>query len=803
MDVRILACCLALLFSSLAVSACSAITVTWDGAAGDEDDPRPGDGIHWADGFNWDTDVIPNGGDDADVGIGHPLILETELFFISGIEVGEDGGIDIRGTLNSTGTIDNGGEIFIDNGTMPGPAGFAVGVSTLSGGGEVILGDSDFANSGARLFGPSGGGSATHAAGHTIRGEGTISGNWVNEGLIMPEDISGDMTGTLRIQGTMTNNGTLQTSATANLLFSVNITQGASGQIIADENKVIFSGVTITGGELDTLNAGVIEANFGTSRLNGVHNHGQINITGDFGSSVRIDGGGMTNDGTITIASNPAGSSSFFFGSGTNTLAGSGELVLNRVGLNARIQASDATTVGINGAGHTIRGVGAIDVTLINEGTILAEQRGDGSVLELHDSNSDSTAINNSVMRADAGATLRLSNVRITQDQVNGRIVANEGVVELRSNLLDNALVTGGRFETVGTGTIEVAISTRTDDVTNEGILNIQPGKALSIGGSHFTNNGTVNFQSVNGPFFNAATMFFIDDVTLEGDGEFVFTGTSGSAFHSIRIETGLTVTQGAEHTIRGEGLINCCGNRGTFINNGRIEGNSASDVIEINGTLGGSGLLKNVVIGETHSPGESTAIVPLEGAYTIDDFGGRLVMEIGSTTPGTGYDQLFSSDPLNVVTIGTTQTTLDLNLINGFVPSIGNTFTLLSTAGSLNGQFDTVNLPELPAGRAWEDVSSLSTIAYQVVASTLFTADFDHDGDVDSDDLDEWQGAYGTNALADADGDGDSDGWDFLEWQRQYGSGVEGLASVSVPEPVSIAMLSLVMLAVAVRFRA
>ncbi len=72
----------------------------------------------------------------------------------------------------------------------------------------------------------------------------------------------------------------------------------------------------------------------------------------------------------------------------------------------------------------------------------------------------------------------------------------------------------------------------------------------------------------------------------------------------------------------------------------------------------------------------------------------------------------------------------------------------------------------------------------------SLFSADFDGDGDVDSADLAQWQSAYGTNAMADADADGDSDGSDFLEWQRQYASGTLSFgAHLSVPEPSAIAL--------------
>jgi hypothetical protein len=71
------------------------------------------------------------------------------------------------------------------------------------------------------------------------------------------------------------------------------------------------------------------------------------------------------------------------------------------------------------------------------------------------------------------------------------------------------------------------------------------------------------------------------------------------------------------------------------------------------------------------------------------------------------------------------------------------------------------------------------------------FTADFDDDGDVDGDDLVEWQGDFGVNGLSDADDDGDSDGADFLAWQQQLGSGSPATpASGAVPEPATLLLL-------------
>lgn len=98
-------------------------------------------------------------------------------------------------------------------------------------------------------------------------------------------------------------------------------------------------------------------------------------------------------------------------------------------------------------------------------------------------------------------------------------------------------------------------------------------------------------------------------------------------------------------------------------------------------------------------------------------------------------------------------------------------------------------NIPAL-CGRWW----SLDYLSDRVVLNVnAITADFDGNGFVDANDLDDWQAAHQTgNALADADGDGDSDGRDFLAWQRQYGSGIPVAAVASVPEPASLTLIAM-----------
>ena len=84
-----------------------------------------------------------------------------------------------------------------------------------------------------------------------------------------------------------------------------------------------------------------------------------------------------------------------------------------------------------------------------------------------------------------------------------------------------------------------------------------------------------------------------------------------------------------------------------------------------------------------------------------------------------------------------------------------------------------------------------------EVELPVALAADFEGDGDVDTEDLSKWELAYSLSDDGDADGDTDSDGIDFLKWQEEF-TGSEDLvaAAQSVPEPSSLALTSLLALA-------
>ena len=83
-----------------------------------------------------------------------------------------------------------------------------------------------------------------------------------------------------------------------------------------------------------------------------------------------------------------------------------------------------------------------------------------------------------------------------------------------------------------------------------------------------------------------------------------------------------------------------------------------------------------------------------------------------------------------------------------------------------------------------------VNNLGVQFSITAIIAGDFDQDGDVDTDDLSQWQDDYGVNGNSDADGDGDTDANDFLIWQRNFGIGLPASAQAqAVPEPGSFSV--------------
>ncbi|MEW6158034.1 MAG: hypothetical protein AB1813_11415, partial [Verrucomicrobiota bacterium] len=84
-------------------------------------------------------------------------------------------------------------------------------------------------------------------------------------------------------------------------------------------------------------------------------------------------------------------------------------------------------------------------------------------------------------------------------------------------------------------------------------------------------------------------------------------------------------------------------------------------------------------------SPGNSPGIINHTGDFTQS---GTMQIEIGGLTPGPGTPTDNGYDQLNVSGMLTLGGTLEIRLINDFVPELGDTFEFI-TAGSISGDFD------------------------------------------------------------------------------------------------------------------
>ncbi|WP_146447958.1 hypothetical protein [Bythopirellula polymerisocia] len=735
----------------------------------------------------------PQPADDAIVG-GNPEVTDVEIFN----KLTNTGMIDITtGTLQPQGDVDNTGTINVGDGSSI-VSSFNLGSSTtLSGSGEVVLKNSDnLPGSNATLIGGSTPAVAvTNAAGHTIRGEGSLSLGWINNGLVQADETSGNSSGVLRItNSTFINNGDLRSSSGASIaLTSVTYSQGIGGKLFADTDNITLSATSISGGSLETVGGGSFELVDGNNAvtLAGVTINAPINIIHTVGSGVlRSNSAGVTNNSSITLDGQGSGVAQFGFNS-PGTLDGAGEIIL--VGGNAN------TLIGVfpgfpaeftHGADHTIRGSGVIGSPIINQGTIQAEVQ-NGNILTINASQT-----NQGLMEAASGATLRFqANTSNTTQSASGVIsAADGGRVEL-----DSQSITGGTLQTLGSGVIAVDTNAPTlSDLTIAAgsAVNVSAGRTLRVAGSSITNNGTVTLNS--NALVSTSTLQVDSNLNLGGTGQVVL-NEQNSNFPAVIRPNGNTITQAAGHTVSGAGQLL---GSGKFVNNGRIEGTSPAEPVRIRTRLEGTGVLENVLIDRgtfdigVHAPGNGVGTVPLEGSYTINGNNqARLEIEIGGLSAGTEHDLL---DSTGTVALGGVLDVSAVDLGNAYVPTAGDRFTIIQSTSAITGTFFNSIFPSLGFGRTltWKpvDYSDPLKVVLELNSVKFFDADFNEDGKVDGEDLTNWQAGYGTgntHMQGDADDDGDVDGRDFLRWQRQLGLGVSSLAVSSVvPEPTSRVVL-------------
>lgn len=141
----------------------------------------------------------------------------------------------------------------------------------------------------------------------------------------------------------------------------------------------------------------------------------------------------------------------------------------------------------------------------------------------------------------------------------------------------------------------------------------------------------------------------------------------------------------------------------GTVVNQGLVIAPTApGQSLALSGSLSGAGHYRgNFALLGSFSPGNSPAAITFDGDLLFGP-GHQLTMEIGGTTPGTGYDTLNVTGQLSF------GGSLNIAFINGFIPAPGNSFQLF-TATSFGGSFAQVTFNSF-GNYVWDTSQLLSS---------------------------------------------------------------------------------------------
>jgi len=265
--------------------------------------------------------------------------------------------------------------------------------------------------------------------------------------------------------------------------------------------------------------------------------------------------------------------------------------------------------------------------------------------------------------------------------------------------------------------------------------------------------------------------------VTLSGNNS--FGGT-------LTIEGGEVALSGAAAAIDGAAGILIQGGGKLALHSGTIR------VPALATASGGSfqfdgGLLKVINVtgnlvnsGGTFSPGMSTALSTISQNFIQNS--GVLQIELGGSSPGTGFDKL-QIDGLAAVSGG-----LQVLLTNGFAPALSQSFEILTADDGISGMFSQHTLPALPGGLSWQVLYKTNSVTLSVgpVGKPLLISpvgDYNRNGVVDAADYSVWRNSLGSTTSLAADGNGDNivNQSDYAVWKNRLGlTGVGGVAQLA-----------------------
>jgi T5SS/PEP-CTERM-associated repeat protein len=166
----------------------------------------------------------------------------------------------------------------------------------------------------------------------------------------------------------------------------------------------------------------------------------------------------------------------------------------------------------------------------------------------------------------------------------------------------------------------------------------------------------------------------------------------------------------------------------------------------------------------------------------------------------GIDEDMLDNSSQVGVAGELTLAGELMIDLSGNYVPELGQSFTLLTAAGGINGTFDNSTLPDIPGNLEFGLLYDATSVRVEVQIEQLsvgLTGDYNNNGVVDAADYTVWRDALtaGATSLVNDATPGIVDESDFLYWRAHFGETApigSGSGAGTVPEPTSISLFCL-----------
>lgn len=602
-------------------------------------------------------------------------------------------GGDVSGALTVTGAITKttAGTATISGPTLNMLAGGTVSAGTLTIQNTVVSGA--FTNN------------ATLDAGYGT----TLNGSTINTGTL---NNNGTLAGPVTNSGTLTNSN----SITANIANTGTVNSnggGISGNISGIGNLTATGSSTLSG--INNYSGGSVatSANVSgtTDSIQGswALTNSQLNFyqvsPGTMAGTISGSGGAVMLAGSTQITLSGANSftggvqvaTGTTFGIGSNTAAGTGGTIqgINDLKMKAEggartlanpLALSTATTeiIGANNLTFT----DATGKTLANGATLTHNSSGTtaigGTFLGQNTSQINvnngtlklGAAVNNGfrmdgALNVAAGATLQMisnSFVKLGPTNLNGGTLVAANGVAIPTGLALNA-----------TGSISGRVASEAGSVIDAtGPLSM--GDSLSFAG--FFSNGELRENS-QGVTISDKNQAVLGSLTTVGQ-----PGISGT----LTAVNGMFVDFG--RGIEGYGTVASANTlaQATIIN-GDAAGNSGAEMLNFSGYVKGVGSFNDVSFSGTFSPGLSPAIVSV-GSIALAN-SSTLIIEIGGLAPGSQHDQI---DIGGTVALGGL---LDVDLINGFNPALGDSFLILD--GNTTGGFSGFSFPAINPGLAWD----------------------------------------------------------------------------------------------------